>query len=132
VAEIVHGANGPAVTVDGVAPASDAVAVAAANVVYVLRLGRQTRVSLRDLALDEAGDGGAGGVVRAPMHGKVLSVLVEKGDRVTRGQRLAIIEAMKMEHTLVASMDGTVAELAVSQDAQVGEGAKVMVIAQQE
>ena len=129
VAEVVHGRSGPAVTIDGVAPARDAVAVAASDAVYVLRHGRQTKVSLRDLALDEAGDGSAGGLVRAPMHGKVLGILVEKGERVTRGQRLAIIEAMKMEHTLVAPMDGTVAEIAVAKDAQVAEGAKVMVIA---
>ena len=64
--------------------------------------GRQTKVALRDLNLDEAGITAAGGLVRAPMHGKVLSILVEKGERVTRGQRLAIIEAMKMEHTLTA------------------------------
>jgi 3-methylcrotonyl-CoA carboxylase alpha subunit len=63
------------------------------------------------------------------MHGKVLSLLVEQGARVRRGQRLAIIEAMKMEHTLTAPVDGTVAEIAVAQDAQVAEGAKVMLIA---
>ena len=103
--------------------------VGAGDAIYVLRRGRQTKVTLRDLALDEAGDHGGGGLVRAPMHGKVLGVLVEEGARVTRGQRLAIIEAMKMEHTLVAPIDGTVAEIAVAQDAQVAEGAKVMVIA---
>jgi len=128
VAEIVHGRNGAVVTVDGIAPAPEAVAVAAGDAVYVLRKGRQTKVALRDLNLDEAGDDAASGLVRAPMHGKVLGILVEKGERVTRGQRLAIIEAMKMEHTLVAAMDGTVAEIAVAKDAQVGEGAKVMVI----
>jgi 3-methylcrotonyl-CoA carboxylase alpha subunit len=63
------------------------------------------------------------------MHGKVLSILVAQGDRVSRGQRLAIIEAMKMEHTLHSAVDGTVAEIAVAQDAQVAEGAKVMMIA---
>jgi 3-methylcrotonyl-CoA carboxylase alpha subunit len=63
------------------------------------------------------------------MHGKVLSLLVEQGERVTRGQRLAIIEAMKMEHTLTAPIDGTVTEIAVTADAQVAEDAKVMVIA---
>jgi 3-methylcrotonyl-CoA carboxylase alpha subunit len=62
------------------------------------------------------------------MHGKVLGVLVEKGDQVSRGQRVAIIEAMKMEHTLVAPIDGVVAEVAVAKDAQVAEGAKVLVI----
>ncbi len=69
------------------------------------------------------------GVVRAPMHGKVLAILVEQGAAVTRGQRLAIIEAMKMEHTLTAPIDGTVAEIAVEKDAQVAEGGKIMAIA---
>jgi 3-methylcrotonyl-CoA carboxylase alpha subunit len=128
VVQVAYGPGGAAVAVDGTAPATDAVAVAAGNAVYVLRHGRQTRVALRDLALDEAGDQEHSGLVRAPMHGKVLSLLVEPGAGVRRGQRLAIIEAMKMEHTLVAPIDGTVAEVAVAQDAQVAEGAKVMLI----
>ena len=65
------------------------------------------------------------------MHGKVLAILVEPGESVTRGQRLAIIEAMKMEHTLHAAVAGTVAEIAVAENVQVAEGAKVMVIAPQ-
>ncbi|HXX06448.1 MAG TPA: acetyl-CoA carboxylase biotin carboxyl carrier protein subunit, partial [Pseudolabrys sp.] len=69
------------------------------------------------------------GLVRAPMHGKVLAVLVGQGERINRGQRVAIIEAMKMEHTLVSPIDGIVAEILVSVDAQVGEGAKMMQIA---
>ncbi len=80
----------------------------------MLRRGRQTKVGLRDLALDRAGDAGGGGLVRAPMHGKVLAVLVEQGAQVARGQRVAIIEAMKMEHTLTAPIDGTVTEIAVA------------------
>jgi 3-methylcrotonyl-CoA carboxylase alpha subunit len=127
-ADIAYGAHGAAISVGGEKPAVDAVAVAAGDAVYVLRHGRQTKVTLRDHALDEAGDAGAGGLVRAPMHGKVLAVLVEQGAQVTRGQRLAIIEAMKMEHTLTAPVAGTVAEIAVAPDAQVAEGAKVMLI----
>jgi 3-methylcrotonyl-CoA carboxylase alpha subunit len=128
VAQVVYGSSAAAVTVDGTAPAGDAVTVEDGDAVYVLRRGRQTKVILRDLGLDEAGDQGAGGLVRAPMHGKVLSILVEEGARVTRGQRLAIIEAMKMEHTLVAPIDGRIAEIAVEKDAQVAEGARVMSI----
>jgi len=128
VAQVAYGPGGALVAIDGNAPASDAVALDAGDAIYVLRHGRQTKVSLRDLSLDEAGDDAAGGLVRAPMHGKVLALLVEQGARVRRGQRLAIIEAMKMEHTLTAPIDGTVAEIAVAQDAQVAEGAKVMVI----
>jgi 3-methylcrotonyl-CoA carboxylase alpha subunit len=60
------------------------------------------------------------------MHGKVLDILVQEGAQVIRGQRVAIIEAMKMEHTLVAPVDGTVADVAVGRGAQVAEGAKVL------
>ncbi|HTQ84395.1 MAG TPA: biotin carboxylase N-terminal domain-containing protein [Pseudolabrys sp.] len=123
-----YAAGVPAVTVDGIAAAVDATAIETADAVYVLRHGRQTKVALRDLAIDEAGDHGGGGLVRAPMHGKVLDILVEKGATVVRGQRLAIIEAMKMEHTLTAPIDGTVAEIAVQKDAQVAEDAKIMLI----
>jgi 3-methylcrotonyl-CoA carboxylase alpha subunit len=127
-ADVVFGAQGPAVTVGGVAPAVDVFAIAAADVVYVLRHCRQTKVSLRDLALEEAGDEERSGLIRAPMHGKVLSLLVEEGASVTRGRRLAIIEAMKMEHTLTAPIDGVIAEIAVAPEQQVAEGAKVMLI----
>ena len=127
-AEVAYGPDGAVVTIDGTAAAADAVTVAASDAVYALRRGRQTKVALRDLALDEAAEQGAGGLVRAPMHGKVLAVLVEEGVSVTRGQRLAIIEAMKMEHTLTAPIDGVVAEIAVAPNAQVVEGAKVMLI----
>ena len=129
VAEILHEPSGPRVTVDGIAPAADAVTAVASGAIYVLRRGRQTKVTLRDAALTTTGDAATSGLIRAPMHGKVLAVLVEKGAAVVRGQCLAIIEAMKMEHTLVAPMDGTVAGIAVVAGAQVGEGAKVMVIA---
>ena len=127
-AQVIQEARTTTVTIDGIAAASDAVAVATSDAVYVLRRGRQTRVAFRDLSLDEGSDGASGGIVRAPMHGKVLSVLVQEGASVTRGQRLAIIEAMKMEHTLVAPLDGTVAEIAVARDDQVAEGAKMIVI----
>ena len=124
IAHAVYGRAAVSVTVDGEQPAG--IAVADADAIYVVHRGRQTRVGLRDVALDRAGDSDTGGVVRAPMHGKVLAVTVEKGERVHRGQRLAIIEAMKMEHALTAPNDGIVAEIAVAAGAQVDEGAAVM------
>ncbi len=62
------------------------------------------------------------------MHGKVLEVLVAPGDAVHKGQRLAVIEAMKMEHALVAPIDGIVAEVRVTVLAQVAQGAYLMTI----
>jgi 3-methylcrotonyl-CoA carboxylase alpha subunit len=129
VAEVTYGRGGPMVSIEGEAPARDAMAIVSDDAVYVLRHGRQTKVSLRDLTFDEAGDQDKSGVVRAPMHGKVLEILVEQGAQVTRGQRVAIIEAMKMEHTLVAPVDGTVADIAAGRGAQVAEGAKIMRVA---
>jgi 3-methylcrotonyl-CoA carboxylase alpha subunit len=69
------------------------------------------------------------GTVKAPMHGKVLAVFVEAGAAVTKGERVAIVEAMKMEHALLAPMDGTVSEIAATVGAQVAEGAKILTIA---
>ncbi|MGD9767075.1 MAG: acetyl-CoA carboxylase biotin carboxyl carrier protein subunit [Pseudolabrys sp.] len=66
--------------------------------------------------------------MRAPMHGKMLAVLVEAGASVSKGQRVAIIEAMKMEHTLLAPFDGVVQDIAVAAQTQVPEGARIMTI----
>ena len=68
--------------------------------------------------------GGAGGhagdgAILAPMPGRVITVDVQAGDAVAKGQKLLTLEAMKMEHGLVAPFDGVVAELAVSVGAQV-------------
>jgi len=127
-ASIEYGRGGFAVTVDGVGTEFDASTYLRDGTAYIFRNGRQTKVSLRDLALDHAAEGDAGGIVRAPMHGKVLAILVEQGGSVTRGQRVAIIEAMKMEHTLHAPIDGTVADIAAAPNAQIAEGARVMTI----
>jgi geranyl-CoA carboxylase alpha subunit len=63
--------------------------------------------------------GGADAELRSPMSGKVASVLVCEGDPVTRGQRLVVVEAMKMRHELTAGRDGKVARVAVKQGDQV-------------
>src|SRR5262249_28756563 len=128
VAEIVSTAKGRELSVDGVAPASDALAVTGSDAVFVLRHGRQTKVSLRDPGLAETSGHDKSGLVRAPMHGKVLALLVEEGVRVTRGQRVAIIEAMKMEHTIVAPIDGVVTEVVAAKGAQIAEGAPLMTV----
>jgi 3-methylcrotonyl-CoA carboxylase alpha subunit len=62
------------------------------------------------------------GEIEAPMPGKVTAVEVKKGEKVTKGQRLLTLEAMKMEHALTAPFDGTVAELSAKAGAQVSEG----------
>jgi 3-methylcrotonyl-CoA carboxylase alpha subunit len=70
--------------------------------------------------------GGAGvssGTITAPMPGKITSVEISTGAKVNKGQRLLTLEAMKMEHALIAPFDGVVAELNAKAGAQVSEGA---------
>jgi geranyl-CoA carboxylase alpha subunit len=63
--------------------------------------------------------GGSDTELRSPMNGKIVSVLVHEGDPVTKGQRLIVVEAMKMQHELAAVRDGTVASITVKQGDQV-------------
>jgi 3-methylcrotonyl-CoA carboxylase alpha subunit len=80
--------------------------------------------------LAHAGDTQAeGGRLTAPMPGKVVSFAVKAGDKVSRGQALAVMEAMKMEHTIAAPADGTVEELMYAPGDQVAEGAELLRIA---
>jgi 3-methylcrotonyl-CoA carboxylase alpha subunit len=77
---------------------------------------------------ERSGGTGAGGdgTIAAPMPGRVLSIAVKQGDRVERGHALLVLEAMKMEHSLVAPFAGVVAELRVESGAQVSEGAELV------
>ena len=80
--------------------------------------------------LAHAGDGQADvGRLTAPMPGKVVSFSVKAGDKVAKGQALAIMDAMKMEHTIAAPVDGTVAELLFAPGDQVAEGAELLKLA---
>ena len=78
-------------------------------------------------ALAHAGDSQVeGGRLTAPMPGKVVSFAVKAGDKVSKGQPLAVMDAMKMEHTIAAPMDGVVAELLYAPGDQVVEGAELL------
>jgi 3-methylcrotonyl-CoA carboxylase alpha subunit len=73
---------------------------------------------------DRSGGGAASdGMILSPMPGRVIAVEVELGDKVKKGQRLVVIEAMKMEQGLVAPFDGIITDLKALVDAQVSEGA---------
>ena len=90
--------------------------------------GRQTIVRRADMAAHDFGHADGDGLVSAPMHGKVLVLSVVAGEKVTKGQRLAVLEAMKMEHTLTSPFAGTVTNIAVTAGSQVAEGARLMTI----
>jgi 3-methylcrotonyl-CoA carboxylase alpha subunit len=102
--------------------------VEAEDGVFVLKGGRQTRVQLYDPFAVDLEHLEEGGIVKAPMHGKLVAVFVTPGERVEKGQRLAVVEAMKMEHALLAPAAGEVAEVAAEPGAQVAEGAPLILI----
>ncbi|MBV8427682.1 MAG: biotin/lipoyl-binding protein, partial [Hyphomicrobiales bacterium] len=106
------------------------VVVRGSDKVFVIRKGRQTSVALVDpLDVDlEHLDGDAGGLVKSPMHGKLVALLVGEGDEVAKGQLLAVVEAMKMEHALTAPMAGVVSEVLAREGEQVTEGARLMTV----
>ncbi|MDU8945860.1 acetyl/propionyl/methylcrotonyl-CoA carboxylase subunit alpha [Ovoidimarina sediminis] len=70
--------------------------------------------------------GMSGDVIEAPMPGQVKAVFAEPGAAVEKGMRLAVLEAMKMEHALTAARDGVVAEVLVNPGAQVEAGAALI------
>jgi 3-methylcrotonyl-CoA carboxylase alpha subunit len=80
------------------------------------------------LSLAAAQDAHTGGGLNAPMPGKVVSFNVKVGDAVTKGQIVAVMEAMKMEHAIIAPADGVVAELLYAVAEQVAEGAALLTL----
>jgi 3-methylcrotonyl-CoA carboxylase alpha subunit len=104
--------------------------VANGRAVLVIRNGRQTSVALvdpLDVDLDHL-EGDGDGLVKSPMHGKLVAISVSEGEAVVKGQLLAIVEAMKMEHALTAPIDGIVSGIAAEPGQQIGEGARLMTV----
>ncbi len=96
------------------------------EVAHVFTPRGAARIGLLD-PLAHAGEAAIeGGRLTAPMPGKVVSFAVKAGDKVKAGQPLAVMEAMKMEHTIAAPHDGTVAELLYAPGDQVTEGAELL------
>jgi 3-methylcrotonyl-CoA carboxylase alpha subunit len=119
--------DGAHVTVDG----------SAANATRLIRVGAgmvaigdgvQRHVALKSYDTVDVDHLDGDGVVKAPMHGKVLAILVAAGANVAKGERVAVVEAMKMEHALLAPADGIVREIAATVGAQIAEGATILVV----
>ena len=87
-----------------------------------LTLGARRLTIQRLRAGRDAALGAASGHVTAPMPGQVLSVAVAPGDQVARGDTLAVLEAMKMQHQITAASAGTVSAVHVAPGAQIAGG----------
>ena len=72
--------------------------------------------------------GGAGQAVTSPLPGVILEVSVKVGDAVKRGQKVMVLEAMKMENVIEATADGTVTAIKVDKGDSVLEGAPLVII----
>lgn len=99
--------------------------IAAGDCIYIFAQAGVTRVARAAPGQSENAGAGSDGAVRAPMHGKLTMVFVKPGEMIARGQRIAIVEAMKMEHVLAAPVAGVVAEIGAEQGAQITQGALV-------
>lgn len=94
--------------------------------VHVFARQGATQITVID-QLAHAGEAhGETGRLTAPMPGKVVSFAVKAGDKVSKGQALAVMEAMKMEHTIAAPADGVVQEVLYAPGDQVTEGAELL------
>jgi 3-methylcrotonyl-CoA carboxylase alpha subunit len=90
--------------------------------IFIDAAGTLGRLTLRDPLAGEAVAEEAAGRLASPMPGKVVAVKVREGDRVRRGEVLLVLEAMKMEHSIVAPVDGIVERLRFAAGDQVDEG----------
>ena len=76
----------------------------------------------------ESEEAAGGGSIAAPMHGQLLAIEVDAGQLVTKGQRLAVLEAMKMQHEITAPADGTVVDIGAEAGKQIGAGDLIMTL----
>ncbi len=105
-----------------ITPAGGAKIVDANSHIFVILRGRQIKIEPYVASSAASSNGASDGMVRVPMHGKIISLSVEEGDEVDEGDLLFAVEAMKMEHAVIAPIAGIVSELAIAIGDQMGEG----------
>jgi 3-methylcrotonyl-CoA carboxylase alpha subunit len=96
------------------------------DVVGVFNANGATQIIAIDLLKHASDVHEEGGRLTAPMPGKLISFSVKAGDKVAKGQALAVMDAMKMEHTISSPVDGMVQELLYLPGDQVVEGAELL------
>ena len=126
---LVFSRSGQGIDIEYAGQRLTAAVFAQGEVDHVFTVRGATQITAIDL-LAHAGESlTEGGRLTAPMPGKILSFSVRAGDKVSKGQPLAVMEAMKMEHTIAAPADGVVEELLYAPGDQVTEGSELLKIA---
>ncbi|HVE89650.1 MAG TPA: acetyl/propionyl/methylcrotonyl-CoA carboxylase subunit alpha [Burkholderiaceae bacterium] len=100
--------------------------VRSADELHVFYDGRHRVLALADIIAQSAGAEAQTGQLTAPMPGKLIAIHAAAGAHVERGTPLLVMEAMKMEHTIVAPSNGIVSEVLYALGDQVAEGAELI------
>jgi 3-methylcrotonyl-CoA carboxylase alpha subunit len=119
-----HGTDRPTLIVDSERIRASVVTQGAARNVFGDGLRRRFTLVDPMTGHDEQAD--TGGHLRAPMSGTIVAVLVKSGETVVKGAPLVVLEAMKMEHTIVAITDGLVSAVNCAVGERVAEGADLV------
>ena len=90
--------------------------------------GRDFNIVNRNALFASKDDAAGAGAVTAPMHGALVDIFVAKGQTVAKGDRLAVLEAMKMQHELTAAVDGDITAIHFDAGAQIPANAVIMEI----
>ena len=94
--------------------------------VYVFADSGRDEITLIDIMAHVGEESAAVGSLKSPMPGQVVAFKVAVGDSVKKGEPLAVIEAMKIEHTITAPTDGVVAELLFAAGDSVADGDELL------
>ena len=121
--------NGAAYSVEIEKGAADAVVAAAPQNDKPAAPAPQAAPATAASAAPKAAPAGPGTKVESPLPGVVIEVSVKEGQAVKQGQKVAVLEAMKMENEIAATVDGTVTAIHVNKGDSVLEGAPIVTIA---
>ncbi|RCK53717.1 3-methylcrotonyl-CoA carboxylase [Thalassospira profundimaris] len=94
----------------------------------VFQPGKMDRLERVDPTENTTANAAGGGSLNAPMPGKIIAVMAKTGDAVKAGDKLVIMEAMKMEHTISAPVSGTIRDVYFAVGDQVGDGDELIAI----
>ena len=121
---------GGVTSVGGVAPETHAtLGTVRGGTVSAANGGVERSETVSGTTTSNAQASGAGKKIVSPLPGVIIDVCVKEGDTVKRGQKIAVIEAMKMENDILAESDGTVTAIYVKKTDSVLEGADIASIA---
>jgi len=114
------------VTLEGATPAYTTATVGSENVLFIQGEAWEYGLARADHAA--GGAAASDGTILSPMPGRIIAVHAAAGDHVKKGQKLLVLEAMKMEQQLLAPFDGIVKTFAAKLDAQIAEGVLLALI----